>query len=102
MSEPIIKLDSNGKATVISYNVPEPTSYTGRNVIELEFDEDIFTDLAKSVPEGRQADLSTDDVEAAIEAAEETGVMDEAVFPNVAIRRVTPGVFNPNTVRLRR
>jgi hypothetical protein len=42
MSDPIIKLDSNGKGAVLSYNVPEPTSYNGRNFIELSYLESYF------------------------------------------------------------
>ena len=33
--EPMIKLEPGGKAPILSYNVPEPTSYSGRNFIEL-------------------------------------------------------------------
>ncbi|UCM88054.1 hypothetical protein [Streptomyces marincola] len=39
MAEPISKLDPNGKASVLSYNVPEPTSYSGRNIIALDVDD---------------------------------------------------------------
>jgi hypothetical protein len=36
--EPMIKLDPNPKGVpVLSYNVPEPTSYTGQNFLELDF-----------------------------------------------------------------
>jgi hypothetical protein len=37
--EPMIKLDPNGTAPILSYNVPEPTSYSGRNFIELKFND---------------------------------------------------------------
>lgn len=50
MAEPMIRLDPNGTAPVLSYNVPEPTSYTGRHVIELEFPAEWFTDAAREVP----------------------------------------------------
>ena len=32
---PLVELDPNGKPTVLSYDVPEPTSYGGKNYIEL-------------------------------------------------------------------
>lgn len=51
MAEPVIKFDTQGKAAVISYNVPEPTSYSGKNVIELVFPDEYFTPIAKKVPE---------------------------------------------------
>ena len=36
--EPMIKLDPNPTGVpVLSYNVPEPTSYTGQNFLELDF-----------------------------------------------------------------
>jgi len=31
IGEPIIKLDPNGKASIISFNVPDATRYNGRN-----------------------------------------------------------------------
>jgi hypothetical protein len=37
-NEPIIKLQEGGVAAVINYNVPEATSYTGLNYIELKLD----------------------------------------------------------------
>lgn len=42
MAEPMIKLEAGGTAPVLSYNVPEPTSYSGRNFIALDFDRDWF------------------------------------------------------------
>ncbi len=43
-SEPLIKLEPGGRATILSYNVPEPASYSGRNFIALDFPQgqDIF------------------------------------------------------------
>jgi len=38
VAEPITKFDPSGKATILSYNVPEPTSYCGRNIIALDVD----------------------------------------------------------------
>ena len=42
MAEPMIKLEAGGTAPVLSYNVPEPTSYSGRNFIALDFDKEWF------------------------------------------------------------
>jgi len=36
-SEPIAKLDPAGQPTPLSYNVPQPSSYFGKNYIELDF-----------------------------------------------------------------
>ena len=43
--QPLVALSPDGEASILSYNVPEPTSYTGRNLIELVYDAAIFKDL---------------------------------------------------------
>ncbi len=91
MSEPIIKLDTEGKASVISYNVPEPTSYAGSNIIELEFDEAIFTDAAKAIPENRKNPPNESELEHALDNAMEHGVVDSKVLPNAGPRRFFRG-----------
>lgn len=50
--EPMIKLDPNGKPPILSYNVPEPTSYVGKNFIELSFDNNdaLFKPGMKTAP----------------------------------------------------
>ena len=40
--EPIIKLEPGGSAPVLSYNVAEPTSYSGRNFIDLQLPASFF------------------------------------------------------------
>jgi hypothetical protein len=37
MAEPLIQMDGTGQAAVLSYNVPEPTSYNGQRVVELMY-----------------------------------------------------------------
>ena len=32
---PMVTLDPNGRASILSYNVPEPTSYSAKGFIEL-------------------------------------------------------------------
>lgn len=53
---PLIRLEEGGTAPVLRYDIPEPTSYEGKNFIELEFDGDIFTEAALEMPslEGEQ------------------------------------------------
>ena len=48
--EPMIKLEPGGTAPILSYNVPEPTSYTGRHVIEMDFAADVFSAAALKIP----------------------------------------------------
>jgi hypothetical protein len=44
-NEPMIKLETNPKSIpVLSYNVPESTSYNGQNFLELDF-----------IPDGKEA-----------------------------------------------
>ena len=90
MSEPIIKMDAAGQASIISYNVPEPTSYSGRNIIELEFDIEVFNDTAKKKPEGREAAPDPTAVEEALDVARDTGVVNESIFPNAGLRHGAP------------
>ena len=42
MAEPMIKLEAGGVAPVLSYKLPEPTSYGGRNFIALDLDSGWF------------------------------------------------------------
>jgi hypothetical protein len=43
MTEPMIKLEPGGTVPILSYNVPEPTSYSGRHYIALELEPNWFT-----------------------------------------------------------
>jgi hypothetical protein len=55
-NEPLIKLEPGGRATILSYNVPEPTSYSGRNFIELDFgDGYLKSDAAEATPSASAA-----------------------------------------------
>jgi hypothetical protein len=46
----LIWLESGGKAPILSFNLPEPSIYLGRNFIELDYEEDFFTEKAKAKP----------------------------------------------------
>jgi hypothetical protein len=41
-AEPMIKLQPSGQAAILNYNVPEPTTYNGRNIIELQYPSSYF------------------------------------------------------------
>ncbi len=49
-SEPMIKLEPGGEAPILSYNIPEPTSYSGRHYIELEIPANYFKANARKKP----------------------------------------------------
>jgi hypothetical protein len=87
--EPMIKLDPGGEAPVVSYNVPEPTSYSGRNFIELDFGDDYFKDeFAKPPPEKERPpvkNLDATTLKSAVENAMKSGFTDAKLFPNVRL-----------------
>ncbi|HZG88107.1 Ig-like domain-containing protein [Paenibacillus sp.] len=53
--EPMIKLQPGGVAPVLSYNVPEPTSYSGRNFIDLQLHDGYFLPTKPSESNARSA-----------------------------------------------
>src|SRR5215212_3919393 len=89
-SAPLITLKGNtaGKAPTISYNVPEPTSYSGRYFIELNFGAEIFNlDLVKKISNRNfeqqlLASIAIPDVED-VKKAMMNGFSDEAMFPHI-------------------
>lgn len=42
---PLVALDGNGQATILSYNVPEPISYSAANYIEIPLPADAFAEV---------------------------------------------------------
>ena len=51
MTEPLIKLDDDGQAPLLRYDLPEPTFYYGRNLIDMGFPTDYFLPLVGKEPE---------------------------------------------------
>jgi hypothetical protein len=49
-NEPMIKLEPGGTAPILSYNVPEPTSYPGRNFIHLQIPDGHFKSVVTLNP----------------------------------------------------
>jgi len=92
--EPMIQLDPGGKAPILSYNVPEPTSYSGRNIIEIEFPKAHFKKEFSTKPAAsvrttlKGADIAT--VKTAVESGMKSGFADSKLFPN--IRLITGGL----------
>lgn len=87
MAEPIAEMDTQGKASVISYNVPEPTSYSGSHLIELIFPESYFNAAAKKIPEGRKVKVSDSELDKAVNTGFTTGFFRPDMFPNAGINR---------------
>ena len=86
-----MKLEQNGKASIIDYNLPEPTSYPGRNFIELRFDPiNIFNEKASSTsilgpgaqPLMMPVSSATRQVDSAsVIEAMKSGFADRTIFP---------------------
>ena len=93
-NEPLIKLEPGGKAPILSYNVPEPTTYTGRNFIELDLlDEDeTLTDYylpkAFEIPEEERTsvtDQNINEIQSTVAIAMRTGFANKKLFPNIQL-----------------
>jgi hypothetical protein len=87
--QPLVILEPGGPATIIKYDLPEPTIYTGRNFIELDYALDFFTEKAfeKPPPDKRTPvkGLDPNTLLGAVENAMATGFADEKLFPNVKL-----------------
>ena len=91
-NEPIVKLQPGGKASILSYDVPEPTSYTGRALVELQLDDEVNTPYFKPTyyniqewQEKRELPDSDELLEQEVSKSLETGFFKPKYFPNVAI-----------------
>jgi hypothetical protein len=112
--EPLIRLEPGGQAPILTYNLPEPAIYFGTNFIELDYDDDFFTDDAKKVPPPEirpplrdivSIDRST--LVSAIKTNMKTSFADPKLFPNIRVSSGTlrltdspnPGVHVVSTIR---
>jgi hypothetical protein len=100
-NEPIVKLQPGGKASILSYDVPEPTSYTGRGLIELRLDDEVktpqegingsgyFKPVYYNIEEWQQKRTlpeSNETLGTEVSKALETGFFKPKIFPNVLTR----------------
>lgn len=86
--DPLMKyqtIDSGGRGAVLNYSIPEPTSYSGRNFINLKFSPTYFKDiapppsiLAKSNTNFNNEEIKMDEIRHAME----NGFRDERFFIN--------------------
>ena len=85
--EPLIKLETDGIAPVIRYDLPEPTVYSGRNFIELDYDDEFYTEKAFDIGSAQKRtsiqDLDYKTILGSVENGMETGFADRRVFPNI-------------------
>jgi hypothetical protein len=85
-------LEPGGKAPILTYSLPEPSIYFGRNFIELDYGIDFFTDKAKKAPPPdvrpplkEVVGLERDALVSVIKASMATGFADRRFFPNAGI-----------------
>ncbi len=92
-STPLITLDPGGTAPIISYNVPEPTTYTGRNFIELPYDEMWFLEDLRggTVSTVSLAGQPIETVRDEVQKGLSTGFAGGTAFPNLRMTRPVVG-----------
>lgn len=57
--KPLIEFESDASASILRYDLPSPSSYTGKNFIELDFDESCFNSAAFENPESTEEDTGS-------------------------------------------
>lgn len=98
MADPMMQLDPQGKAPLLSYNVAEPTSYTGRSGIALELPgspQDWFVEAAAN--DGGDGRIPIDQLQNATpgQVAEALRTGDERIFPSIKSPAAThTGLFH--------
>lgn len=100
--EPIVKLEPGGRASILSYNVPEPVSYSGTNSIGLEFKDDngdnidIFLANAYEIPSRTPVDQMRQVTREEVMRALREGNI--KVFPNIQLPlSTTAALFTTQT-----
>jgi hypothetical protein len=86
----LIQLEAGGSAPVLRYDIPEPTSYTGPNLIELNFDGDIFSAAALVMPSNdesgdRLSELPLEAVRSEVAEYLRTGASSRVELPNLPV-----------------
>lgn len=99
---PLIQLEPGGTAPVVRYDIPEPTSYEGKNFIELDFDDAVFVDAASSFPERAGSSLRevpADTVRSEVLTFLRTGASRRAELPSrpITLARRRPDVVDETT-----
>lgn len=85
--QPLVGLQPEGKATILSYNVPEPTMYSGRNYIDLFFEAGTFKEeVAKAPARPDLTKLPFSQLVGSVRTSLATGVLDPDLFPAASRR----------------
>lgn len=88
----IVALDPKGPSTVLKYDVPQPSSYSGRNCIELDF-----------VPQGQAAKDYFNPVlfqapPAPAVASLSESALAQKIKSDLSLGIMTPGIFHPTPI----
>lgn len=93
-SDPLVEYEAGGQASIINYNVPLPTSYGCRSLIELDFATDIFRESVRQKPETTLrddvVDRPFDDIRDRVVDAIDRGFHDKALFGAFEVADATP------------
>jgi len=88
-NQPLIQLDAQGTAPILRYDIPEPTSYEGKNFIALSFEEDIFLPLASEMPAAdafrELQKLPKDDLRTELDRYVRTGISDNSAVHSIPV-----------------
>jgi hypothetical protein len=107
MGDPLISLEAGGIAPVLRYDIPEPTSYEGKNLIELSFDDnDIFLPVALEMTSAKAfaelQKLPHDEIRAKIAAYVRTGATENDAVRSIPLggsgARVSAASLGPATI----
>jgi hypothetical protein len=82
-----IKLGDAGQAPVLNYNVPDRTSYSGNNIIDLQLDERLFKpDLRKAPARVAAPAPAAEGIANSVRQALASGYFSATTFPHVRTR----------------
>jgi hypothetical protein len=91
---PLVRYESGGQASVINYDLPEPTSFGCRSLVELDIPADEFRSSAHSPPrstlEEEFGDRSFDEIRSRVAEAMELGFQDPVIFDHLDLDQTFP------------
>ena len=83
-NNPLIEFESGGKAPILSYNVPQPTTYDSRVYVEFDYPKGYFSESTKEIPkftlEAAGQKFTEPKLKEKVDEFIDTGVLDEEVF----------------------
>lgn len=91
---PLIQLEPGGTAPVLRYDIPEPTSYEGKNFLALSFEEEVFLPIASEMPSSAAfrelQELPIDVLRSEIAKYVRTGISERAALREIPVPTARP------------